>query len=140
MFELDRAQMKTRQMLVAILLLLAIGCGEQGAARASITELVGNYETEFQHGKERITLNSDMTFLQVFSSSHGQITTKGTWQKSNQFLGPTEVLLVGNYASEDNPAGSKPIYGQRNLVVHKEHGKLELALNEAADWYYDRVR
>jgi hypothetical protein len=124
---------------VLLLLLLTIGCGEQGATRASAKELVGSYETQFQYGKERLTLNPDMTFLQIFFSSHGEIATKGTWQKSNQFLGPTEVLLVGNYVSEKDP-GSPSVYGQRNLVVHKERGKLKLALNEAADWYYDRVQ
>jgi hypothetical protein len=134
------AQMKLYLVLTVLLLVFVLGCGEKGQARASVKELIGSYETEFKNGKERITLNSDKTFSQVFFSSQGQITTHGKWEASNEFLGGTEVLLVGNYASEDRPPGSPPVYGERTLIVHKEHGNLKLAFNEAADWYYDRVQ
>lgn len=127
-------------MLAALVSVLAIGCSDSGASRASVADLVGTYETEFRYGSERITLSPDMTFVQLFTSPHRQITTKGSWKKSNEFLGPTEVLLIGNYASENEPPDSHPMYGQRTLIVHRERGKLKLALNEAADWYYDRVQ
>lgn len=137
--------MKIRLVLTLVLTILPVGCGEAGSSRTSVKELVGTYATEFQHGSERLTLNSDMTFLQVFNSRHGPITTKGRWTRSNEFLGPTEILLIGEYVSEDEedePPDSRPIsnYGDVTLIAHREHGRLKLARNEAADWYYDRVR
>ena len=134
-----RTRMTFRTWMVGLFIIFLAGCGEAGASRASVKELAGSYETEFTHGKERITLNPDMTFSQVFVSSGGEIRARGTWQRSTEFLGPTEVLLIGNYASEDSPPGSEAVYGQRILIVHREHGQIKLALNEAADWYYDRI-
>ena len=132
--------MRYARFFTVVLPVLLLGCGEKGQARASVPELVGTYETEFKNGKERIVLNSDMTFSQIFFSSSGQIATKGKWTLSTEFWGATEVHLVGNYASEDRPSNSAAVYGQRTLIVHKEQGKLKLALNEAADWFYDRVQ
>jgi hypothetical protein len=131
--------MKMGLALQVLLSLPAIGCGEKGASRASVDKLVGTYETQFRYGSERLILKSDMSFVQVFTTAHGQITTKGAWKRSDEFLGPTEILPIGNYSSE-NTLTSSPIYGQRYLIVHKERGRLKLALNEAADWYYDRVQ
>jgi hypothetical protein len=132
--------MKLYLTLCGLLLVFLFGCNEKGQARASIKELVGSYETEFNNGKERLTLNDDRTFSQVFVTLNGQIIiTKGKWTLSNDFLGPTEILLIGNYASEDSLQGSKATYGDRYLIVHKEHGRLRLALNETVGSYYDRI-
>ena len=140
MWTYEWEKMKFGIILTVLLTIPTIGCTENGACRASVRQLVGTYETQFQYGSEQLTLAPDMTFVQVFNSAHGQITTRGNWKKSNQFLGPSEVFLIGNYSSERNAPDSRPTYGQRILIVHREQGKLKLALNEAADWYYDRVR
>jgi len=126
---------------------LVVSCGEQGQARASARDLVGNYATDFNTGKELLSLNAhgtfvqvfNGTFVQVFTSTKSRITTRGKWHLDNEFLGATEVLLEGNLASEDDDKNSQPIYGQRSLIVHREQGKLKLALNETSDWFYDRA-
>jgi len=131
--------MKKLSVCLVMVVFLVVSCGEQGQARASARDLVGNYATDFNTGKELLSLNADGTFVQVFTSTKSRITTRGKWHLDNEFLGATEVLLEGNLASEDDDKNSQPIYGQRSLIVHREQGKLKLALNETSDWFYDRA-
>lgn len=124
------------RLMAIVLLFSVVGCG---GYRPVERELVGSYEKGLSTGRERITLYSDGTFLQVFISASGQFATRGKWTLSREFLGPSEVILIGDYAPRDRPPGFPPSGGKRILVVRKEHGRLRLEFNEAADWYYDRV-
>ena len=146
----------TRTRLVIAILSIAVpfigGCKYEGQARASDRELVGTYETDFPNGKEHIQLNRDMSFVQTFVSPDQQIVVKGRWYHSNQFLGPTEVRLdgycaIGNNWGEDpassvksGPVSCSALATELNLIVHRENGRISLARNESADWYYDRVQ
>jgi hypothetical protein len=125
--------MKLRLAPCVLLLCALIGCGEPGRVRVSDRELVGDYVTEVAQGKEQLTLKPDKTYVQVFSSSIRQLTNRGTWKSSDDFLGGTEVELTGATISEGDPSDS--LY----LQVQRENGKLKLARNEAADWYYERI-
>jgi hypothetical protein len=139
-------------LLVAALLLL-VGCGEPGRVRVSEQDLSGTYVTDLQLvastptgpvvrniGKEQLTLYSDRTYLQSFSSPTRRFTNRGNWKSSNHFLDGTEVNLVGANLSEGDSSDSPSKRGILYLEVHRENGKLRLARNESADWYYDRVK
>jgi hypothetical protein len=116
-----------------------IGCGEAGRVRVSDQQLPGTYTATFDTGKEQLVLLPDRTYTQVFSSPARQFANQGTWESRNEFLGGTIVELRGANLSEAEPPGAPFRYGFVNLHVHKEAGKLKLALNEAADFYYERA-
>lgn len=127
----------------SVLLLSAIvGCEEPGRVHVSDRQLVGNFVTEIANGKEHLTLKPDQTYIQSFSSSTRQFTTRGTWKSSDEFLSGTDIELTGAIVSfsEDNPSTYGSKHGVLNLQVHRENGKLRLARNEAADWYYERAQ
>jgi hypothetical protein len=125
--------------LVFIVFLVMLGCGPAGRVRVSEQELVGRYVATLGQGKERLELRSDKTYTQVFSSPTMQFTNQGTWESSNEFLDGTFVELRGANLSEGDPPGVPFRYGFVNMNVHKELSKLKLAINEAADIYYERV-
>jgi hypothetical protein len=121
---------------IAIFLLLTtLGCSNR--VRASDEELAGAYVTNTNTGKEELTLHSDGTYIQVFSSSRKQFRNRGTWKSSYLFLDGTEIELRGANLSEDEESDR---HGDLMLQVHREKDRLKLARNEAADWYYDRVQ
>jgi hypothetical protein len=141
---------KTVNALLVAALLSLFGCGEPGRVRVSDPELSGTYVTDIQLvastptgpvvrniGKEQLTLYSDRTYLQSFSSPTRQFTNRGTWKSSYRFLDGSEIELRRANLSED---GESDRYGDLMLQVHREKGQLKLARNEAADWYYDRVQ
>ncbi len=128
---------------VVVVLLFMCGCMEGGQARASDNEVSGTYVADFETGKdekEELTLNFDKSYSQVFTSSTKNVTNRGTWESSNDFLGPTEILLVGAVCPDDDNDASWTHHCSRNLVVHRKDGHLRLARNESADWYYERMR
>jgi len=100
-------------------------------------ELMGTYVTDFHPGKEQLVLRSDKTYEQVFSSATRQFTHHGRWESTYVFLEGTDIELLNADCSEDDPRAIGPC--ERNLNVHRDGGKLKLALNEAADWYYERI-
>lgn len=123
-----------RLLLFALVALL--GCGEKGRVRVSDKELPGTYVTSFETGKEQLILHSDKTYEQIFSSPTKKFTNRATWETKYVLLEGTDVGLIHANCSEDRPAQAPDCY--RNLNVHREGGRLKLALNEAADWYYER--
>lgn len=122
---------------VALLLLLVLqGCGEKDHVRVSDEKLAGTYVASFETGKEQLILRSDKTYEQIFSSPTKKFINRGTWEAKYVLLEGTDVGLIHANCSEDRPLPAPECY--RNLNVHREGGKLKLALNEAADWYYQR--
>jgi hypothetical protein len=73
----------------------------------------------------------------MFSSPNKQFENRGTWKTDNLFLDGTQIELASALLSEDETIERR---GFLILQVHREKGKLRLARNEAADWYYDRAR
>ncbi len=122
---------------LSVLALVLSACGEQGHVRVRVAALPGTYVASFQSGKEHLILRSDGTYEQSFSSPTRSSVNRGKWEPHYVLLEGTDIELLGANCSEDNPALAGSC--QRNLNVHRERGKLKLALNEAADWYYDRV-
>jgi hypothetical protein len=126
---------------LVLVLLFMCACMEGGQARASEAEVSGTYVADFETGKEEkeeLTLNIDKSYSQVFTSSTKNVTNRGTWESSNDFLGPTEILLVGAVCPDDDNDASWTHHCSRNLVVHRKDGHLRLARNESFDLYYER--
>lgn len=121
--------------LAICLLLTILGCSDR--VRASDEEIVGTYVTNSNTGKEELTLRSDKTYIQTYSSPSRQFVNRGSWKSKYLFLDGTEVELARANLSEDETSDR---YGYLTLQVHRENGTLKLARNEAADWYYDRVK
>jgi hypothetical protein len=113
-----------------------LGCGEKGHVRVSDTEILGSYSADFQTGKEKLILCSDGTYEQFFSSPTRNFTNRGRWKSKYVLFEGTDLELLGANCSEDRPAAGDC---SRNLNVHRAGGKPKLALNEAADWYYERM-
>jgi hypothetical protein len=127
--------------LLPVMLLALLGCGERGHVRVSDKELPGTYAASFDTGKERLILHPDKTYEQIFSSPSKKFTNRGTWETTYVLLEGTDISLVHANCSEDRPLTMQELPTPncyRNLSVHREGGKLKLALNESADWYYER--
>jgi len=122
---------------VSLLVPLALrGCGEKGHVRISEKEIPGTYVASFETGKEQLILRSDKTYEQIFSSPTKKFTNRGKWEAKYVLLEGTDIGLIHANCSEDHPLPGPDCY--RNLNVHREGGKLKLALNEVADFYYER--
>jgi hypothetical protein len=122
-----------------ILSVLSSACrSEPGRVHAEAEQLVGVYEAQFDKGKERLELKSDGTYVQDFQNLQSSLSHSGRWEATNHFLGATDIILENAILSENNTAAQRT--GTRILNVHRRSGKLELALNEAADWFFYRVQ
>src|SRR5258708_397066 len=121
----------------ACILLIVLGCS--GRVRVSDHELIGVYSISGSLGQERLTLQSDKTYVQTFSSPKRRFTKRGSWKSDPMFLDGTQIVLNGADLSENDPPDAPPRHGILFLQVHRENGKLRLARNEADDLYYDRV-
>ena len=122
---------------VSLLVPLALqGCGEKGHVRISEKKVPGTYVASFETGKEQLILRSDKTYEQIFSSPTKKFTNQGKWEAKYVLLEGTDIGLIHANCSEDHPPSGPDCY--RNLNVHREGGKLKLALNEVADFYYER--
>ena len=93
--------------------------------------------TYYSNGNEELLLRPDKTYVQSLTSPTRQFTTRGTWKSTYMFLDGTEGELAGANLSEGE---STERYGNVHLQAHRENGKLKLARNESADWYYERVQ
>ena len=118
--------------------LVVLGCGEKGHVRVSDNDLPGTYAADFGKGKEQLILHSDKTYEQVFSSPTRNFANWGKWKTGYVLLEGTDVeLMDANCSDQFDPVPVPNCH--RNLNVHRERGKLKLAINETADWYFDRV-
>jgi hypothetical protein len=112
---------------------------EPGRVRATKMELVGIYEATFEKGHEQLELNENGRFTQTFKSRKGVITAEGRWEIENHFMDGTDVILHDALVAEDRSETSRET-STRTLNVHRKSGQLVLALNEAFEWYYTRVK
>jgi len=119
--------------------LLIAGCGEEpGRVRATHDEVAGVYQTKFGDSREELDLKNDQTYVQDFISEKRAIHHTGKWRIENHFLGGSDVVLISCVVGEDDTASSERL-GDRILIVHNRLGKLALAINETADWYFVRI-
>jgi hypothetical protein len=116
------------------------GCGRgEGSIRAIQEEVVGVYEAKFENGREVLELKRDQTYVQDFTSGKRSIHHTGQWKIESHFLNKSDVVLNSCVVSEDDETVTERI-GDRILNVHGQSGKLTLAINEAADWYFIRIK
>jgi len=128
------------QIFIFALLGAIAGCREEpGRVRARQDEIVGVYEAKFQQGYEKLELKSDHSYIQDFVSENRPIHHTGSWEVKNHLLDGSDIILLDAVVSEDETIGSTPRKGDRILNVHNRSGRLALALNEVADWYFVRV-
>jgi hypothetical protein len=119
--------------------LLITGCGvEPGRVRATREEVVGVYETKFGNSREVLDLKNDQTYVQDLISEKRPIHHTGKWRIENHIPGGSDVVLVSCVVSEEDTASPQRL-GDRILNVHNRMGKLALAINETADWYFARM-
>jgi hypothetical protein len=120
--------------------LFITGCGDDpGHVRAKQTEVVGSYDAKFRMGRERLELKEDHTYVQVFASEKRSINHVGRWKLEDHFLDGSDIVLTSSVVSEDDLEGAPERLGDRILNVHRRSGRLALALNEPADWYFVRI-
>lgn len=131
---------KLMQICALGLLLTLVACGEEpGRVRAAERDVAGRYQTNFTNGQEKLEIKSDHTYVQDFESKGRSFHHTGNWKLDTHFLNGSDITLIGAVLSEDDPVGTSQRVGDRTLNVHKHSDKLALALNEVADWYYERV-
>jgi hypothetical protein len=128
---------------IAACCLLVSSCSDEpGRVRVSKQELVGRYVAQFDAGTERLELQSDGTYLQSFSGRNRKFVNSGKWllhNGINSYWDGSEIELLGFDLSDRDPTIHNPNQGVQNLQVHRTDGKIRLALNEAFDWYFERV-
>jgi hypothetical protein len=114
--------------------------GDEGSIRVKPTQVIGMYEAKFDKGGfERLELERDGTYLQDFTSKSRSFHHTGQWHLENDFLDGSEVILANAFVSEEDEA-HPPGFAELSLFTHDHSGKVALARNEVADWYYEPVR
>jgi hypothetical protein len=114
--------------------------GDEGSIRVKPTQVIGIYEAKFDKGgSERLELKTDGTYLQDFTSKSRSFHHTGQWHLENDFLDGSEVVLANAFVSEEDET-HPPGFGELSLLTHDHSGKVALARNEVADWYYEPVR
>ena len=108
-----------------------------GRIRVTSSEVAGIYKS----GAERLELQANGTYVQDIVSDSQRLHHTGQWRILNRFLDGSEVLLVNAaVVSPATPEDKKPyaVFGDLEMYVHKRSGRVALARNEVADWYYER--
>lgn len=111
--------------------------GDEGSIRVKPSQVVGVYVAKFDNGgSERLELIEGGTYLQDFTSGSRSFHHSGRWHIENGFLDGSEVVLANAFVSEEDNA--RPLgFGELNLFTHNHSGKVALARNEVAGWYYE---
>jgi hypothetical protein len=121
---------------------LLAGChtrdADEGSVRVTRAKVIGVYETKSDNSSERLELKSEGTYVQDFTSKSPPFRHTGRWRMEDLFLDGSQVVLE-NAALSGDDATRPTSFGDLNLYTHQRSGKLALARNEAADWYYDRI-
>jgi hypothetical protein len=120
-----------------------VGChtrdADEGSIRVKPAQVIGVYEAKFNNGSERLELKGDGTYVQDFTSKSRPFHHEGHWHVENALLDGSEVILANAAVTEEDEA--RPLaFGELSLYTHDRSGKLALARNEIADWYYERAQ
>jgi hypothetical protein len=139
----ERLRVETSVLKVTLLAAtcILVGChtrdADEGSIRVKAAQVIGVYETKFDNGSERLELKSDGTYVQDFISKSRPFHHAGQWHIENLLLDGSEVVLA-NAASSEGDEGRPLSFSDLPLYTHDRSGKVGLARNEVADWYYER--
>lgn len=125
--------------IICVVTACSAGSEEQGRIKVSASDVVGVYTS----GAERLEIEPNGTYVQDFVSNFTQLHRTGNWIISNHLWDGSEVVLIdAAVTSPSTPNDRSPSLGSGNLRlhVHKRAGKIALARNEVADWYFERVQ
>jgi hypothetical protein len=111
---------------------------DEGSVRVKRSDVIGVYEIKFDNGSERLEIRNDGTFVQDFSSKSRPFHRTGQWRFHDVFLDGSKVILL-NAASSEGDETRPLVLGEITLYTHDRSGKMALARNEVADWYYERI-
>jgi hypothetical protein len=128
--------------LLCLLVLSFLGCSagseEAGRIRVKPSQLVGLYKLQLSKGWEQLEIKADGIYVQDTISKSQPLHNTGKWHLENNFLDGSDVVLQDAAIVESiGNAGSHT--GTVTMHVHDHSGKIALARNEVADWYYERV-
>lgn len=121
----------------SVLVACSGGSEEDGRVRVTPSEVVGVYKS----GTERLELQANGTYVQDIVSDSQRLHHTGQWRILSHFLDGSEVLLVNAaIVSPATPVDKNPhlLFGDSTMHAHKRSGRVALARNEVADWYYER--
>ena len=128
---------------------ILIGCSggseEEGRIRVVPTQVVGVYEWKLDDAVERLELKGDGIYVQDTVWQSHPVHHTGKWRIQNHFFDSSEVILtdaaivpfpLSITKSEKGQLG----FGQLPMYAHQRSGRVALARNEVADWYYERMQ
>ena len=143
---LKTAVLVTLQSVLLGAALTLVGCSggseEEGRVRVTPAEIVGIYELNVNKGTERLELKADGTYTQDTISQTGPAHHTGQWHIKKHFFDGSEVILLDAAImplatpSNENPRVG---FGDLAMYAHERSGRVALARNEVADWYYERI-
>ena len=122
----------------------SVGCSggsqEETRVNARKNQLIGRYRLKLDDGVEQLQLKDHDFYIQDDALNGKKFHHEGRWQLTSHVLNGSEVRLVDAMII-DRPADQQlhALRGDILLQVHMRDGKLELARNEVADWYYERL-
>ncbi len=118
------------------------GSEEKGRIRVSPAQVIGVYELKLDKGTERLEIKVDGTYAQDTVSQTRPVHRTGQWHIQNHFFDGSEVILLDAAITElATPLDGNPQlgFGGLPMYAHERSGKVALARNEVADWYYERT-
>jgi hypothetical protein len=124
--------------------LTLVGCSggseEEGRIRVTPAQVIGVYELKLGKGTERLEVKADGTYAQDTVSQTGPVHHTGQWHIENDFLDGSELILLDAAVMEPpTPEDEKPqlYFAGLTMHAHERSGRVALARNEVADWYYE---
>jgi hypothetical protein len=115
------------------------GSEEVGRIRITPAQVVGIYGL----GSERLELKPDGTYIQETISEPEPLHHTGQWRIVNHFLDGSEVLLINAAITPPaTPDDKNPhlAFADLPMYAHNHSGRVALARNEVAEWYYERLQ
>jgi hypothetical protein len=94
-------------------------------------------------GTERLELSADGTYVQDTIFHSQPVRHTGRWRIENHLFEGSQVVLddaaivPAGLPGDDSPTLQS---GHLPMWVHDRSGKVQLARNEVAEWYYERIR
>jgi hypothetical protein len=118
------------------------GSEEEGRIRVTPAQVIGVYELKLDKGTERLEIKADGTYAQDTVSQTRSVHHTGQWHIQNHFFDGSEVILLDAAITElATPLDENPRlgFGELPMYAHDRSGKVALARNEVADWYFERT-